>query len=165
MSSLWADKLTRSATAAPTLRWLVPALAVGMAMAGLVAARGLSAPDRSLQITGVVRTWLAPDGTVPVDLALSNPGSVGLSVTRLTAHLENVSGGQGECSLDDFEIRQYSGRYALTIAAASSPSLGDLGVDAAQWPQLTMVDLPINQDGCKGATIAIGFTAAHRAAT
>lgn len=138
-------------------------IAACLAVALLCALSNLRPVGHSFKITGSVRTLFAPGGTVPVDLALSNPNSTQLSITRITARLERVSRGLGECNLDGFRIRQYSGDYALTVPGSSTQSLRDLGIDVAQWPQLSMVNLPVNQNGCRNATIAISFTAeAHR---
>lgn len=113
----------------------------------------------SFTITGVVPALLAPDATVPMDLSLTNPNHVSLSITRLTARLDAVSGGVGECSMDNFRIDQYSDNRAIAVAASSTRSLRDLDVPVARWPQLTMINRPVNQDGCKSATIAIRYTA------
>lgn len=161
MSDDSSDERTRRKKAA---FWLV----VKLTLLTSVLALGLSASttfihptpvNHSFTITAVMPGLLAPDATVPMDLSLTNPNDVGLTITKLTARLDAVSGGLGECSLDDFEIDQYSGSKTITVSASSTRSLGDLQVRRAQWPQLTMIDRPVNQDGCRNARLAISFAA------
>jgi hypothetical protein len=156
-SGVAAEPALPATVTAPRRRFYLT-IAACLAVALLCAVSNLRPVGHSFKIIGSMHTLIAPGGTVPMDLALFNPNSMGLSVTRITARLEGVSRGLGECNLDDFRIRQYSGDYALTVPSSSTPSLTDLGIDVAQWPQLSMVNLPVNQNGCKNATIAISFT-------
>ena len=63
------------------------------------------------------------------------------------------------CDTTDFEIRQFGGP-AFTVAPHARSKLSELGVPEGQWPQLTMLNRPVRQDGCKGATLALAFAAA-----
>ena len=39
-------------------------------------------------------------------------------------------------------------------------SLSQLGIGEAQWPEVEMINLPVNQDACKGATFQLDYSAA-----
>ena len=56
-------------------------------------------------------------------------------------------------------------RATLTVPARSTKSLSDLGIPQAQWPVLTMPDLPTNQDACEGATFTLLYLGTATAAT
>jgi hypothetical protein len=49
-------------------------------------------------------------------------------------------------------------RRVLRLPAGTS-DLAKLGVPAASWPRLTMLNRSVNQDGCKGAVVRLRFKA------
>jgi len=55
-------------------------------------------------------------------------------------------------------VTQYNGRYPMVVPGSSTVTLSGLGVASARWPQIQLVDRPFNQDGCKGATVHLGYT-------
>jgi hypothetical protein len=136
-----------------------------LALAALVVSPSAVGETRQRQyplvITGM--TMAAPltlDNWVPLELSLTNPNTVGLSLKRLTAQVGDihVSAAHGTCTAADFRIIQFSGGYGAVIAASHTSRLSELGIATARWPQLSMINLPVNQDGCKNATIALHFT-------
>ena len=46
---------------------------------------------------------------------------------------------------------------SLVLPGDASTSLVRLGVPAWQWPNLKMRNRPVNQDGCKGATLKLSY--------
>jgi hypothetical protein len=64
------------------------------------------------------------------------------------------------CTLADFVLQQLSGRYPLTVPAASTTSLAALGLPSTEWPQVAIIDRTTDQDGCRGATVTLGYAAA-----
>jgi hypothetical protein len=113
-------------------------------------------------VTGNVSTPLEPGSAQPIDAVLSNPNSLPLSVTGLVVTIQGVTAPQATstlpCGPNDFAVQQYGGKLPLTVPASSSRSLSDLGIPAAQWPQISILDLPTNQDGCQGASLGLGFS-------
>jgi hypothetical protein len=43
------------------------------------------------------------------------------------------------------------------VPASSTRTLAELGVPAAQWPQISIIDLPTNQDGCRTASVTLAY--------
>jgi hypothetical protein len=113
-------------------------------------------------ISGTV-TGLAPGTPKPVDLALRNPGARYLWVGRLTVTARSVSAPRSgpllPCTLTDFSVRQYSGALPLALRPRTTRTLSSLGIPAAQRPQVTLLNRPLNQDGCQGATVTLAYTA------
>jgi hypothetical protein len=113
-------------------------------------------------ISGDLGTPLTPGLTVPLDLELTNSGPVGITISDLTAGVDAIVSPRATvaypCVPDDFAVTQFSGSYGFTLHPASTISLSELGFPAEQWPQVTMPDRPVNQNGCKGATLRFAFT-------
>ena len=107
---------------------------------------------------------LAPGLSRPLNLTVTNPNNKALSVTNLTVTIQNVTrtstavANNLPCGTTDYAVTQYSGPYPLTIPANGSASLSDLGVPSSAWPKVTLIDRPVNQDGCKGATLALAYS-------
>ncbi len=120
----------------------------------------LSTSGKSFTIAGTAAGLLAPGVTQPVNLTLTNPNSQTLSVTNLTVTVQSVTraaSATGTCSTADYAVVQYRGPYPLSVPANSSSTLSGLGVAQQYWPQLQMIDAPTNQDGCKGAAVALAY--------
>ncbi len=114
---------------------------------------------RSFTISGgTPASPLAPgSGDQPLTLRLSNPGNKALSVTNLSVALTGTS--NPACGLQNFALTQYRGPYPLVVpAGATDVPLSSLGVPPSQQPQLRMLDLPTNQDACKGVSVALSFS-------
>ncbi len=114
-------------------------------------------------IAGTPAGLLAPGLTRTVDLAISNPNNKAISIVGLSVSIGTITrtpaaiaAGLG-CTAADYTTRQFSGAYPLVIPASATRTLSQLGVTAGQLPAITMLDRPLNQDGCKGATITLGY--------
>jgi hypothetical protein len=108
-------------------------------------------------------TGLAPGVSRPLDLTLTNPNKKALSVSNLGVTIDHVTRAAGAtlpCDPSDYAVVQYTGPYPLTVPANGSASLSGLGVASSAWPRITMLDRPVNQDGCKGATLTLAYTGA-----
>jgi hypothetical protein len=62
------------------------------------------------------------------------------------------------CGVNDFTVTQFTGSYGFVLPAAGDTSLSRLGLPPSSWPQVSMLNRPVNQDGCKDATLNLGFT-------
>jgi hypothetical protein len=125
---------------------------------------GLLAPGAALTISGNLQGRLAPGRALPLALNLNNPSEKSLSVMNLSVSLQRLSrtsfaiSHSQPCSIGDFAVVQYSGPYPLAIPGSSTMSLSELGVLSGQWPQIQFINRPANQDGCKGATLALSYS-------
>jgi len=125
----------------------------------------ISTSSSPFTISGNLSTRLTPGATLPLELALTNPNKKSLSVTNLSVTLLSltrtqfaINSGQS-CKIADYGVTQYSGPYPLVIPGSSSPILlSTLGVPSTQWPKISFRDTSSNQDGCKGATLALSYS-------
>jgi hypothetical protein len=123
------------------------------------------APERRglFRISGSPRERLAPGLTVPLDLMLTNPQAVAVSVRSVAVWVASVSAPRADaghpCGARDFAVAQYSGR-GLRLRPRSKTTLGRLGFARSRWPRLSMLNRPINQDGCKGAALTLAYRGA-----
>jgi hypothetical protein len=105
---------------------------------------------------------LWPGVSQPVNLSLSNPNGQAISVDSLTVSVRSVSAPQATgalpCSAADFSVTQFPGPYPLTLPAHTTRSLSDLGVGSPEQPHVAMLDWPVNQDGCLGATVTLSYS-------
>ena len=114
-------------------------------------------------ISGTAVDPISPGVMAPLDLALTNPHDVAMVVTDLSVTVREVSApdaaGAGPCGIGDFAVEQVPSGLVITVAARSTSTLSDLGLARATWPQVGMLDRPVNQDGCKGAALTVGYAA------
>jgi hypothetical protein len=116
----------------------------------------------SFSIRGDLPGLLKPDLALPLDLELTNANSTPLSISDLVVSIAGVNAPQADathpCSAADFAVGQFSGAYGMTLPAASSRTLSELGFAESQMPQVAMLNRPVNQDGCKGSILTFAFT-------
>lgn len=128
----------------------------------------VTTPD-AFTIAGALPNLLTPGTAAPLDLTLVNRESVDLSISSLSVQVAGAGGPQTDpthpCSASDFSIVQFSGAPGFTLPASSTTSLSELGFTPAQWPEVSMLNLPVNQDGCKQASLSLSFSGAATEAT
>ena len=116
----------------------------------------------SFAIHGTVPVLLAPGTASPVDLSITNPRDSSLSVRWLAVSIASVQAPQADanhpCTLADFTVVQFSGTYGFGLARASTRSLSAMAIPAPEWPWIVMRNRPVNQDGCKGASLTLRLT-------
>jgi hypothetical protein len=124
----------------------------------------------SFSISGNSTTaQLYPGLGKPVNPRISNPYSnFGLSISSISVTLASVSAA-GSCSFEDFSIEQLDAAvYPVIVpAGAENATLSSLIQQAhPSWtaehvsnalPQLTLINRPVNQDGCKNADISLHY--------
>jgi uncharacterized membrane protein len=124
----------------------------------------------SFSISGNASTAkLYPGLRAPIDPRISNPySSTGLSISSISATLTGVSA-PGACSLQDFSLRQLDATaYPVVVpAGVQNATLSSLIQRAhPSWTaehvnntlaQLTLVNRPVNQDGCKNASVGLHY--------
>jgi len=104
---------------------------------------------------------MAPGISVPLDLTLTNPQSSEIAISDLGVRVSAVtapgSSATRPCTGEDFAVVPFSGAYGFRVAAGDTTTLSELGFPVEQHPQLKMIDRPVNQDGCKGASLALAY--------
>jgi hypothetical protein len=122
-----------------------------------------AAPGRAIAIAGSPTGPLMPGSVVPLDLLLTNTRDSRLVVTGLSVRIQGLSAPRADaahpCTTADLAISQFSGSYGFALAPSRTRSLAELGVAPDQWPALSMLARPVNQDGCQGATISLAYGA------
>ena len=113
-------------------------------------------------IRGSVASTLAPGRTAAIALQLSNPHRWPLRVRSLRVTLAGLNApqarGEKTCRREDFSLRPFAGKYGFVIPARSSRTLAALRIPVPRWPQITMIDRSVNQDGCKAASLSLQFS-------
>ncbi len=153
----------KTALADPARRYSVKLTAVGgryrgYLTMGLTVTVPESAPFDIAGNFGVL--W--PGTSQSVNLAVTNDSSQAISVRSLVVAIKTVTApratGALPCSAADFAVRQFAGSYPLKIPAYATRRLSGLGVAPTESPQLLMLDRPVNQDGCQGATVTLSYS-------
>ena len=111
--------------------------------------------NKPFTISGGPSNSLAPGVTAPINLSIYNPNNQPMQVTGLTVTV--VATNKSACATDNYSVRQFSGTYPI-VPANSTWSLSQLGITQTAWPAVTMINKPVNQDACKGATVQLGYT-------
>lgn len=122
--------------------------------------------NASFGIAGSLTAALAPGLTQPLNLVLTNPynSSHGLDVTGVTINVKHGTTRAGSPNPDcdgPTNVAVTAGSPApwpVNIPRTSTRSLSELGIPPMQWPQVTMLNLPENQDACKGTTFHFTYT-------
>lgn len=116
---------------------------------------------RPFRIDGDAAKPLSPGRSATINVRFTNPRNSPLRVTRLRVWVRAVSAPNADehhpCWRRDFAVRQARPGFAVSVAARATRSLRGLGVPRGSWPQVRMVNRPVNQDGCKGASITLGY--------
>ncbi len=116
---------------------------------------------RAFRIDGDAIRPLSPGRFAPVNVRITNRHDSRLGITRLRMRLRAVDAPNEDrrrpCSLRDFAVRQARPGFAVTVPAHASRSLRAVGVPRWSWPRVRMVNRPVNQDGCRGASLTLAF--------
>lgn len=114
-------------------------------------------------ISGDIGDAIVPGAHEPLDLSLENPNDRNLVVDRISVTVTDVDAPQADarhpCSVADFVVRQVADGIAVTLRANRVDDLSSMGVARRDWPAVGMLNRPVNQDGCKGAFLTLGYEA------
>ena len=118
-----------------------------------------------LLIGGNLHASLAPGRSEPLDAKLANPFDVDVEVTSIDIAIVDLNAPNATpalpCDLNDFDVRSYAGP-PIRLRTGNVRSLEEMGIPRDRWPVLTMLDRPVNQDGCKGAAVIFSYAATAR---
>jgi hypothetical protein len=120
----------------------------------------LRAPE-AFTIAGTVPAALTPGTGQRLDLTLTSLEAFDLSISGLAVAVSSVNAPESDpshaCGTDDFSVAQFSGVPGFTLPAMSTVRLSALGFAASELPLVSMLDRPVNQDGCKAASFSLSF--------
>ncbi|MGZ4588519.1 MAG: hypothetical protein ACXVX9_12045 [Mycobacteriaceae bacterium] len=123
-------------------------------------------PPGAFTIDGNADETTSPGVMTRLDLTLRNPYDFPLWVTGLRLSVQALSAPNADdthpCTVDDFTVDQASRGFTITLGARAASTLSSLGLPPAAWPQVGMLDRSVDQDGCKGASLTLGYTASGR---
>lgn len=123
----------------------------------------LADPSGSFTIAGDVTEPISPGVMVPLDLKITNPHDVTLVVTDLHVRIRDVSAPSSDtvrpCHVGDFAVTQTAPDFEVTVEPGATLTLSSAGLPRTEWPQVGMINRPVNQDGCKGATLTLAYAA------
>ena len=124
----------------------------------VVAAPSAPEPSGPFTITGGIPSALSPGASRPLSLTISNPFDFALRVTSVTVTIRPGStqaGCDGPSNLLITQSNTSGGTISIVVPARGSVTLPAQG---ATTPTVTMLDLPTNQDACKGAVFSADFS-------
>jgi hypothetical protein len=116
-----------------------------------------------VKITGAAQGQLRPGTSAPVALKFKNPNKHKVQMKRVRVKIAGVVAPHADaahpCTSADFAVRQMPRKTLLRLPAKRSTDLATMRVPMDAWPWLTMLNRPLNQDGCKGAEVKLRFKA------
>jgi hypothetical protein len=122
----------------------------------------------SFVIAGDAIEAMTPGELVPIDLSLTNPHDFPISVTGLTVEIHLIQAPNADrrhlCTVADFTVHQAASSEPITVAASTTSTLSSLGVRHRMWPHIGMLNRAVNQDGCMGAALGLGYAGSGTAA-
>jgi hypothetical protein len=144
------------------VRW--PLILVSCLMVFLIwPSLGFAYAMASFQIEGDAVGEMSPGIRVPIELRFINrhpaPMTISQLEVRMTGLVSPAADVNHPCSLDDFELTQVADTHEWTIPASATYGLRELNLPMKTWPQVAMLNRNANQDGCKGATLTLGYRA------
>ena len=121
------------------------------------------AQQSSFVITASPTEPMAPGVRVPLDLLLKNSNDTKMSVTDVEVTVQKVeapnSSDRLRCLVGDFSVEQAADGIDLTLPPGTTRTLSALSLPSTQWPKVGMRNTSVNQDGCKGASLTLAFSA------
>ncbi len=131
------------------------------------ATRGAHGPQLhrgvKVKITGAAQGELRPGASAPISLTFQNPNKRKVKMkrvrVRITAIIAPNADAAHPCTTADYVVRQMPRRTILRVPRKRTTGLAAMGVPMEVWPWLSMLNRPLNQDGCKGAEVRLKFKA------
>ena len=122
--------------------------------------------DGKFTVAGGVTQPMSPGIDVPIVLRIVNPYDFDLAVTRLVVSVASVEAPAADlshtCTIDDFVVVQLPPQAAVSIAPHDSTMVDSTNGPGASRPTISLLNRAVNQDGCKGAEVALRYSAEGR---
>ena len=111
---------------------------------------------------------VSPGTSARIDLTFTNEHDAYVVVRHVSVTVKAVSAPhrdeQHPCGIADFTAVQPVAMPPVVVPPHSVRALSDLGIRQIAWPLVAMLDTRLNQDGCKGAVVSLGYTSSARRA-
>ena len=121
---------------------------------------GLSA---AFQIQGDATAPVSPGISVPLDLRFVNPHVEAMTVTHLKVTIRKLTAPGADrdhpCSVSDYSLKQIADSVEIMLPPSATTGFRDLRIPEKRWPRVGMIYGESNQDGCRGATLKLGYSA------
>jgi hypothetical protein len=118
------------------------------------------AQGTSVEISGTTKRELRPGASSRINLEFANKGSEAVILRHVRITITGIKAPQADtdhpCAGADFRVVPMRAETFL-LPGDGLTSLASLGVPASQWPRITMLNRPVNQDGCKGARLTLDY--------
>jgi hypothetical protein len=125
---------------------------------------GARSGEAAFTISGDVADPILPGETAAIDLEFVNRHSIALSVSDIEVSIRRVAAPHADrthpCGLADFSVEQVPHDTDISVPAGEKRRLSELGLPREFWPRLVLLNRPVNQDGCKGASLVLSYSAA-----
>ena len=125
---------------------------------GIVVGANALTATYTFSISGNITTPFYPGVSQKLDLVFTNPNPVPITIPAGGVTITLSTRRAGCPSSPNFKVDQ-SVTTSVTLPKKSTVSLSRLGVTMAEWPVITMVDTPYNQDACEGAVVTLRYSA------
>ena len=127
----------------------------------------LDTPKDSIALSGNLTQIVSPGVFVPLDLSITNLNTSSLVITELNVTVTDVAAPNASatlpCTSADFDVRPVDTQFTILVPSQSTRTLSHLGIPQTAWPEVGMpVNTTTDQDGCKGATLMLSYTASGR---
>jgi hypothetical protein len=117
----------------------------------------------SVSIAGTAQRPLSPGVRAPLNLTLTNREDAALTADRLRVAVVSVDAPlattRRACTVEDFVVVQASSELTITLEPGETTTMLEQQVRPAAWPMVGMRSSSTNQDGCKGASVRLRYTA------
>jgi hypothetical protein len=117
-------------------------------------------------LAGNARPPLWPGVVDPVNVVVHNRNGRAILVWKLAMHVQKIHAPRAThihpCGRADFSVKQYRGSYPLLIPHRATRTLKQLNIARRRWPRVAMLNRPLDQDGCQGATITLSYGGSAR---
>jgi hypothetical protein len=123
----------------------------------------ITAEKKDFVVTGAAVGGFSPGKARRVELTFTNPNGSSIhidSVGIVVQHETKTTGGAANPSCDGPTNLVVSHGFTgdVSVPGKSTRTLTQLGVPTAQWPELTMPNLPASQDACQDTVFSITYT-------
>jgi hypothetical protein len=116
-----------------------------------------------VKVTGVAQGQLRPGTSAPIALTFQNPNRHRVQMKRVRVKISGIIAPNADaahpCTTADYAVRQMPRRTTLRVRGKRTTTLATMHIPMDSWPWLTMLNRPLNQDGCKGAEVRLKFKA------
>jgi hypothetical protein len=110
-----------------------------------------------LSVGGNFSAPLGPGGSAYINLTLTNSYATPVVLPSHALRITLTSSSASCPVATNFDVR-HGVIVDVTVPANTTTTLSALGVPMVDWPRVNMLDLPTNQDACRGVSLSIAYS-------